>query len=212
MTIVIAGGSGFLGQNLASASRERRPSRPDADAPDAASPTRLPGIPTDRQAQLAPTSRRLDAVVNLAGEDIAGRTLDRQAERGAAVQPRAVDANAGASDRRVRAAAARVHQRIGGRLLRPPRRRASHRSHPGRHRTFWRGFASNGSRRRARSIDRRPAWRSCARQSRSTKTAARCRRCCCRSSSGSAPRLDRAMQFMPWIHVDDWAVAGVVVG
>ena len=53
------------------------------------------------------------------------------------------------------------------------------------------GCASNGNRRRTPSSRRPPAWRWCAPGSSWRRMAARSRKCCCRSSSGSAPRSDR---------------------
>ena len=201
---MLAGGSGFLGRKLAqrleteghtAITLSRRPSgagnqiawQPDGSA--GALPRHLDGV---------------DAIVNLAGEGIADKrwtAARKDALRNSRILSTRTLVRAVAG---VRASAEGVHQRIGDRLLRPARRRARHRIDAAGRRTFWRGSASNGNRRRAWSSRRRRGWRSSAPASRSIATAARSRKCCCRSSSVSARRSGSGDQYMPWIHADDW--------
>ena len=192
VTIVIAGGSGFLGQKLAKRLEGDGSRGHDPDA-QAGPRQRHPVEPRRiiRHAASAPGRHRRRRQPR--GRGHRRQAMERRAEGGAAQQPTPGDANAGARGGGVRRSAAGVHQRVGGRLLRPPRRRADHRVVVARIGLSGRSSASNGNRRRASSSRRRRAWRSCARASSWPRTAARSRRCCCRSSSGWARLSDRVI-------------------
>ena len=198
MQIVIAGGTGFLGAPLAAALA--------ADGHDVV--TLLARRPRRRPAAVARPwpwtpdggSRRLG------GGDRRRRTRSSTwpASRSpaSAGPPRRSSASSTAASRRRAASSPRstrgdappagVRQRIGGRLLRPARRRDRHRGHAARQRLPRRRLRAVGSRGDARRRAPRRAWSACEPAWCSNATAARCRRCCRRSGSAPAGRSDRA--------------------
>ena len=205
VTIVIAGGSGFLGPETGQTARRARATgssrsrvahrargneiawQPDGNA--GALPRHLDGV---------------DAIVNLAGEGIADK-------RWTAARKAALENSRILSTRTlVRAVAAcarpprRLHQRIGDWLLRSARRRAGHRIDAAGLGLSGAALRRMGSRRRARSSRRRRGWRSSAPASRSIATAARLRKMLLPFKLGLGATLGSGDQFMPWIHVDDW--------
>ena len=154
MRIVIAGGTGFLGRPLAASLA--------ADGHDVVILTRGAAAPSGRgtardpspghpTATPAPGRRAIDgadAVVNLAGESIAGRRWSAAQKTTDSRQPRAGDAQPGGRDQPPAAAAAALRQRIGRRLLRPARRRDRDRGDAGRLRLSRAASACSGKPRR----------------------------------------------------------------
>ena len=130
--------------------------------------------------------RGRDAVVHLAGEDIAQRWNDEtlaahpRVARGRHPQPRRGHA------RRPTPRPQGADQRLRGRLLRQPPRPDRRGRPPGT--TSSPRSASPGSARRSEPRSSACASCGCAPASCSTATAARWRRCCCRSGSASAAR------------------------
>ncbi len=154
VTIVIAGGSGFLGRKLAQTACEptgtSRRSRCRA-ARSRAGRRRSPGSRTASPGALAAPSRR-----RRCGRQPRRRGHRRQALDDGA-QGRAARTAAFSSTRtlvradcRLRAPAEGVHQRIGDRLLRTARRRTGHRIDAAGHGLSGAALRRMGSRRRAR--------------------------------------------------------------
>ena len=81
--------------------------------------------------------------------------------------------------------------------------RRGHRGHVRRARTSLRRCASSGSAKPSRPRPSRASC-SCAAVWCCTRRAERWRECCCRFDWGSADDSDRATQYFPWIHLDDW--------
>ena len=186
MKVVIAGGTGFLGQPLAQtlaadgrevvvltrggqlrANRTRERRNRDCGS--------SPGIPRRGGSWAAEVEGA--AVVNLAGESIGARALVGRAEAAHRREPRAGHAQPGPGDPRRHAACGRPDQRIRGRILRAASRRSRARGPRRRDRTFWRGSVSSGNLKRSKASAARRGWPAFERAWRSKKTAARCRAC-----------------------------------
>ena len=200
MNIVIAGGTGFLGRPLAAALA--------ADGHDVVILTRGDGprrgqtrsraVAWTPDGDTGPWAAEIDgagAVVNLAGESIAGQPLERT-RRSSGFSTAACTRRAASSrqSQARRSAAAGVRQRIGRRLLRPARRRGRHGGHaapaPISWPTVcvqWEAEAMRAASDRTRVVCIRTGPRA------RDATAARCRRCCRRSGSAPADRSDRAV-------------------
>ena len=130
MNIVIAGGTGFLGRPLTASlvrdghdviilTRESTASGAGARA--------VPWNPNGDTGPWAEAIDGADAVVNLAGEPIAGKRWTAAHKQRHPRQPHRRDAQPGCGDPRRRITTDGIRQRIRGRLLRTARRRDRHR-------------------------------------------------------------------------------------
>lgn len=125
---VITGGSGFVGQALC----RRHAARGVALTVFTREPARAarllpPGTRTVTRLADVPPDEPVDAVINLAGEPIAEGRWSAARKRRLEDSRIALTGGNGALDGTGVAAARRVDQRIGDRLLRRPGRRAGHR-------------------------------------------------------------------------------------
>ena len=203
MTIVIAGGSGFLGRKLVK--------RLEDDGHSVTILTRRPTGTRDVQwnpdGSSGPLPRHLDgqdAVINLAGEGIADRRWS--ATRKAAL-------------RNSRILATQTLVRAVAQCAQPPKVFISASAvgyyGPRGDEPITEAAAAGSDflsrlcvewEQEARMVESPsdPAGDRPDRTRVGSETAVRCRGCCCRSSSASAPPLATGDQFMPWIHVADW--------
>ena len=146
-----------------------------------------------------------DAVVNLAGESIAGRRwTPAQKQLILDSRVRATRSLVAAIARAERPPAV-LHQRIGGRLSTGRGRTRSSPRKPPPDSDFLAGVCVRWEGKRPARLDRTPpASSACEPAWCSNGTAARCRRCCRHSGSAPAARSDSGRQYWPWIHREDW--------
>ncbi len=209
MKIVIAGGSGFLGRALAD--RLAAAGHDLVVLTRAAAPPPLPprasAVTWSPDGQAGPWSAALDgagAVVNLAGESIAAHRWSEAHKR--RVLESRVDATRSLAAA-IRGAASPPAVFVSGSAVGyyGPRGDEIVTEEAGRPAAT----SSRASRCSGRPKPRAPpaparAWPASAPASCWAPRAARCPRCCCRSSSAPAGPVGSGRQYWPWIHRDDW--------
>jgi NAD dependent epimerase/dehydratase family enzyme len=155
----------------------------------------------DGSAARCRASRGVDAIVNLAGESIAGQRWTAARKRRCG-QPHPVHAHAGARDRAMRAPP-RSSSADRRSAITAARRRADHRIDAagfGLSRAAVRRMGTGGAQVESPST----RWRSSAPVSRSIGRGGALGKMLLPFKLGLGATLGSGDQFMPWIHVDDW--------